>query len=452
MANILMLCHDQILDRRVLAQAESLIAKGHSVRLLALALESETVEEKIGNGIDLVRIGLVYIVPENITYKKYISRQQALNQWLNRQCNEFPRGVWFHRRAFSIGSKLHWQVYRWTMNLRYRNRAMHDPLPFRSAFVSHAEKYQADLVQVHDLPALAAGSELAERWKVPLVYDAHELYPEQKSFSTVQRRICSEAEALYIKKASLVFAVNESIGEEMAKRYSISKPITLLNAIDPPVEFDPAIRYDFFREKLGIPAEKKILLFQGGFAPHRNLEVLIKAMTYVSHPDVVLVMMGFGDFGEFLKKKAIKLRLLGSRIYFLPAVSQGELLQHSASADIGIIPYPHIDLNSYYCTPNKLFEFIQAGLPILANDSPELNRFVKLNGFGYSAKMDSALDIAKAIDMAFRMNNGVEWRENIKRKRNDLAWKLQDNIYSFEMAKIFDTLKFSNISDLGKDF
>ena len=66
----------------------------------------------------------------------------------------------------------------------------------------------------------------------------------------------------------------------------------------------------------------------------------------------------------------------GSRIHFLDPVSQDELLSWTAGADIGIVPYPPIDLNSRLCTPNKLFEFIVAEVPILANDLPELRRFV----------------------------------------------------------------------------
>ncbi len=435
MAQVLMLCHDQNLDRRVVAQAVSLIARGYSVRLLALSLDGDTHHEQTPEGIQLTRIGLNFIIPENPTYTGYMDRQHRFNDLLNWGANRYPKRLGIFQRLFNYASKLNWTLYKTLLLVRYRNRALHDPLPFRQAFVSHGAAFPSDVVQVHDLPALQAGAELAASWGVPLVYDAHELYPEQKSFSAVQRRICSKAEAEQIKKADLVFAVNESIGEEMARRYEITKPVTLLNAIDPLPDFDPTARYDLLREKLSLAAERRILLFQGGFAPHRNLETLIQAMAYVRAKDVDLVMMGFGAFGDLLKVKATRLKLLGARIHFLPAVPQSELLQHSASADIGIIPYPHVDLNSYYCTPNKLFEFIQAGLPILANDSPELNRFVRANGFGHSATMANAKQIAQAIDMAFGSGDFAKWRGNIQYKRNEFAWVAQDAIYANEMQR-----------------
>ncbi|SEC20778.1 glycosyltransferase [Pseudomonas anguilliseptica] len=441
MAHVLMLCHDQNLDRRVVAQAVSLIARGHAVRLLALSHDGDTHHEQTPEGIALTRIGLNFIIPENPTYAGYMKRQYRFNDALNWGANRYPNRLGIFQRLFNYASRVNWALYKALLLMRYRNRELHDPLPFRQAFVRHGQEFTCDVVQVHDLPALEAGAELAAAWGVPLVYDAHELYPEQKSFSSVQRRICSKAEAEHIKKADLVFAVNESIGDEMARRYQIAKPVTLLNAIDPLPDFDPAARYDLLREKLSLPAERRILLFQGGFAPHRNLETLIQAMAHVKTSDVDLVMMGFGTFGDLLKAKAkaIRLKLLGKRIHFLPAVPQSELLQHSASADIGIIPYPHVDLNSYYCTPNKLFEFIQAGLPILANDSPELNRFVRANGFGHSAIMGSAKQIANAIDMAFDSNDFSKWRVAIEQRRSEFAWSAQDVIYANEMNRYLDT-------------
>lgn len=441
MAQVLMLCHDQHLDRRVVAQARSLIEQGHSVRLLALAFNANTSEELTLEGIQLTRIGLSHIVPENPTYRSYMARQYQLNHMLNALANRYPARTAGFQKGFNLASRFNWQLYRALLLLRYRNRQMHDPLPFRQAFVSHGEKYRADIVQVHDLPALQAGVELAKSWQVPLVYDAHELYPEQRSFSWPQRQICSAAEKAYIKNAQLVFAVNESIAQEMATRYDFEKPVVLTNAIDPQAGFDPTARYDLLREKLQLPASRRILLLQGGFAPHRNLKELVQAMAHVQTADVDLVMMGFGDYGQTLQDTARRLGLHGKRVHFLPAVPQSELLQHSASADIGIIPYPHVDLNSYYCTPNKLFEFIQAGLPILGNDSPELRRFVVDEGFGMVHTMASPRQIACGIDAAFGQLAQSSWREVLVAKRALFSWQVQSQIYLQAIREILAPAK-----------
>lgn len=426
MSTILMLCHDQHLDRRVVAQALSLVKVGHRVTLLALAFEAESSEEDIADGVHLVRIGLRHIVPENPTYVGYLKRQHWLNDRLNQLANRFPRLRAVLLRAFSQLSRANGAWYRGALYLRYRNLAMPDPLPFRSAFVAHGLQQQYDLVQVHDLPALEAGVELAQRAGVKLVYDAHELYPEQRSFSTPQRRLCSEQEQRFVRHADLVFTVNASISEEMARRYGIQAPQVILNALDPVPEFDPSGHYDLLRAKLGLPATQRIVLFQGGFSPNRNLEFLVDAFSHVQQPDLVLVMMGFGDYGELLKARAAAAGTLGRRVHFLPAVPQQELLQHTASADLGVIPYPHVDLNSYYCTPNKLFEFIQAGLPIVANDSPELNRFVRDNGFGINCRMSRPQEIASALDHAIASGALQAWRQALVARRHEFSWQVEE--------------------------
>lgn len=439
MANVLMLCHDQHLDRRVVAQAKSLIEQGHAVRLLALAFDASTSEEITPEGIALTRIGLSNIVPENPTYRSYMSRQHWFNWVLNALANRYPTWTSIFQKGFSLASRLNWLLYRVLLLSRYHNRKMHDPLPFRQAFVSQGMKFRSNIVQVHDLPALQAGVELAKTWQVPLVYDAHELYPEQRSFSKSQRDICSLAEMTHIQHANLVFAVNESIAQEMSKRYRIPKPIVLTNAIDPPPQFNPTARYDLLREKLHIPTNRRILLLQGGFAPHRNLNELVSAMAHVHTADVDLVLMGFGDYGEVLKSTARRLGLVDKRVYFLPAVPQSELLQHSTSADMGIIPYPHVDLNSYYCTPNKLFEFIQAGLPILANDSPELRCIVGDEGFGFIHAMSSPRQIARAIDQAFRLLPQAGWQQQLLAKRQVFTWDVQSRKYVSAMQELIVT-------------
>ncbi|MGH8542592.1 MAG: glycosyltransferase [Gammaproteobacteria bacterium] len=433
MAKIVMLCHSHRLDRRVVQEATSLIEAGHSVTLLTIAVSPYGSEETTPEGLRIIRIGREHIVPDNASYRGYKNRRARLDDMrATRTAARLIRGV--RRTALKLASRCNRLWYRGALLVRYGNLSPGDPLPFRGAFVKHGRARPSDLVQVHDLPALEAGAELATAWGVPLVYDAHELYSEQRVFSRAQRRICRNAETRLIREPSLVFTINDSIAEEMHRRYRIEKPTVLLNAIDPPAGFDPSVRYDLLRRKLGLAPKRKLLLFQGGFAQHRNLEHLIDAFKRVEHAEVDLILMGFGQFGDALKQRADRAGVLGKRVHFLPAVPLAELLQHSASADIGIIPYPHVDLNSYYCTPNKLFEYIQAGLPILANDSPELNHFVCGYGFGLTAPMRSAEQIAEAVDKVFAQSTET-WRENLLRHRDAFSWRAQKLVYLDSLSR-----------------
>lgn len=440
MTHILMLCHDQYIDRRIIAQANSLTRLGHKVTLLALSHTNENSEEHLPQGIHLFRVGLANIIPENKIYNQFVVRQFRLTALLNALHDHFPFAQSQWNFCFRAIFRVNRILYKLLISLRYLNHTIGDPLPFKRAFVTAGLDFMPDLIQVHDLPTLEAGAELAKKKNIPLIYDAHELYPEQRTFSCLQRQHCIHQEKKLIPFCKVVFTVNDSIAKEMANRYNIPQPTVLINAIDPPDTFNSSISYNLLREKLHLPSCRRILLFQGGFSRYRNLELLIYAMKWVKSLDVDLILMGFGDYEINLKNKAKKLGLLNTRVYFLPAVSQTDLLQHTASADMGIIPYPHVDLNSYYCTPNKLFEFIQAGLPILANDSPELRRFIHDEGFGMVNPMRSARQIAFAIDKAFNSPSYSMWKKNLKKRRSLFTWQAQSHIYLKEMHLLFNSL------------
>lgn len=422
--DVLMLCHDQHLDRRVLAQVNSLLERGYTVALIALSYTQEASEERLSSGLYLFRIGLSQIIPENSTYLAHQNRACYIEKWRIKSST-----------FFNYMSRLNRWIYKIQLYCRYRNLRMGDPLPFRQAFMMASMRIQSKLIQVHDLPALAAGRALSIQRGVPLVYDAHEWYPEQCTFSRVQRAICRQEEKTHIAHCDAVFTVNDSIAQAMQAHYAISPPITLWNALDPPKNFSLIKNHHRIHKALGIAHSKKIVLYQGGYIPHRNLENVIRAFRYVRHPEVVLVMLGFGEHEKRLQAIALDKRI-HSRVYFLPAVSQEELLHYTASADVGIVPYSPVDWNSYYCTPNKLFEYIQAGVPIIANDLPELRRIVKQEEFGLVHSMKNAKSIARAIDAFFDSDQQAVWKNNVRKKRSQFSWTAQRERYLTVIEKL----------------
>lgn len=427
--HILMICHDQSIDRRIIAQAHTLQRNGCKVTIVALSFDANDHQEQCPSGLVVHRVGLRRLVANDAVSRATERLEQHAAALLHRLAGRLP-GFWRVRgrieRLTQKGVRMGGRVVK---AIRFGSLRSGHPLLFTAAFLDVCGTYTADLIQVHDLPALEAGASLSRQWQVPLVYDAHELYPEQRAFSSAQRRICRRAEQSLISGASLVFTVNDSIAEEMTKRYGVSRPTRLLNAIDPPEGFDPEHREDLLRNALRLPADTLIALYQGGLAPHRNLPNLVKAMARVSDPSIHLVFLGSGDFGATLQRLAGRLKLLRTRVHFLPAVPQEELLRFTASADFGVIPYPHVDLNSLYCTPNKLFEFIQAALPVLANDSPELRRFVADRNFGIARDLSSPKRIAKAIEeFSCHRDRGV-WRRNLLKGRGEFLWSNESEVY-----------------------
>lgn len=414
--NILMTCHDTQIDRRIIVQAQSLVTQGHMVRILALSSNENTYAENIIAGLTVFRIGYTDLRTKNLSY---FFDKFSFSNLKQKKILKYYRGLCL----------LTAYICRPFSQAKFENLYFKAWVPFTSPFVYFGRQFEFDLIQCHDLPTLEAAVMLAKEKKVKLIYDSHELYPEQHAFSKHKKVIYRKFEERLIQNCDLVFTVNQSIAEKMAEYYAIRTPITLINALDAPEEFDANCKYDLLRQNLNIPISKKVLLFQGGFSINRQLETLIESMRYVNNRDVVLVMMGSGDIKELLHNKAKELGLLNQSIYFHEAVPQDDLIYYSASADMGIIPYPHIDLNSYYCTPNKLFEFIQARLPMLANDSPELRRFIEKTGFGMVHLMDSAPSIASAIDMAFAALDTAAWKSNLNEKALLFSWHEISHIY-----------------------
>jgi len=86
-------------------------------------------------------------------------------------------------------------------------------------------------------------------------------------------------------------------------------------------------------------------------------------------------------------------------VQFVPSKSQDELLSYSASADLGLVPYDYdLDINTRLTSPNKLYEFITAGLPMLSNLLPYVKMVLEQEGFGKAVDMKEPAQLARALD------------------------------------------------------
>jgi glycosyltransferase involved in cell wall biosynthesis len=273
----------------------------------------------------------------------------------------------------------------------------------------------------------------SERCSAKLVYDSHELYSEQ-SFSTHVKTRWAQIEAKHIGACHSVITINPSIARELERRYGIPKAHVIYNA-----ERSGAMiqRNKFFREIFRLKDDDKTVLFQGGLSAGRNLETLIEAMVHVRSPFVHLVIMGDGRLGAALAK-AIRRLGLSHRVHLHPAVPQKELLAATAGADAGVIPYQATCLNNYYCTPNKLFEFIAAGIPILASDLPEIRRIIESHNIGMLADLSSAKKTARSIDHFFSDAQRFKiWQAQVEKARSVICWEREAE----KLVAIFEALR-----------
>ena len=215
-----------------------------------------------------------------------------------------------------------------------------------------------------DLPGLVGSSRAAKFLGVPHLHDCHELYLESTSITRFERARLMPIEREYLPKADSVVCVNASIAAEIYSRYGV-QPVVIRNCAK---GASTSTTTRSLRADAGLSATDKVVLYQGGIAIGRGLEMLIKASANFDS-DTWLVMLGYGDHIPQLQDLGER---VGARVRFLPPVPGHELVAYSREGTVGVIPYEPVSLNNRLALPNKAFEFPSSGLPIVATAIPEL--------------------------------------------------------------------------------
>lgn len=261
-------------------------------------------------------------------------------------------------------------------------------------FLANAPTEVFHVVHAHDLPALPAALALKERLPgARVIFDAHELFPFQFTDARLER-YWSRIENACIRRADAVVTVNDALAGELAGRYGLPTPTVVHNSYGVGA-CPPPLSPEAFAAHFGAGDRAFTVLYQGNLSPGRNLENLVRAFGRLDD-DTRLFLLGDGPLEPALRTLAG--REGGGRVFFGRRVPQAVLLAYTACADLGIIPYlPAACLNTRLCTPNKLYEFIEAGVPICASDLPELRRIVTTHRIGDVFCMDTPQGIASAV-------------------------------------------------------
>lgn len=289
--------------------------------------------------------------------------------------------------------------------------------------------HKSNLLVSNDLDTLLPNYMIRKLKKLPLVYDSHELFTEtpevihRKFVKGVWERI----EKAFFPRVDRAITVSDSIAEIFTEKYGRS--VTVVRNIPP----NRNISLTRTKKELGIDPTKKILVLQGaGINIQRGVEELIGAMEYLE--SCQLLIIGGGDVVNELKQQAEKLVVAG-RILFFPRMPVEDLYQYTMQADLGLSLDKDTNLNYRYSLPNKLFDYIHAGIPIVASPLVEVRKIIEGYDIGTIINNHEPEHIASIIKEVLSDQKQIEkWKENLKFAASELNW-------SAERLKLADLFK-----------
>jgi len=272
----------------------------------------------------------------------------------------------------------------------------------------------------NDLNALPVGLLVKFFYRrVKVIYDCHEYETEIKELKGLEKKLKKLFERSLIYFADDIITVSNSIANEYSRIYRIRKPYIILNC----PFYNEQSKSNHFRENFQIRDDQTIFLYQGGFRKGRGLEILLDAFYQLDTDDHVLVCMGYGPLEKIVKEKSNN----SSTIYYFPAVQPCELLNYTSSADYGILFYEDNCLNHRYCSPNKIFEYLMAGLPVITSNLYEMKNLVETSQIGVVALDNTVNGFKDAIDTCLNLDYHA-LQQNVYKSRKKYCWENQEKI------------------------
>lgn len=278
---------------------------------------------------------------------------------------------------------------------------------------------KADLLYANDLDTLLPNYLVARIKKLPLIYDSHELFCEVPELqrSAIKKKIWLCLERWIVPRLKTCITVNESIAAVFKEKYKVNFH-SIRNISDFPAGFSPRSKAE-----LDLPSDKKIILLQGaGINVDRGAEELIDAMPQVEN--AVLLIIGGGDVWEILKEK-IRTKSLSDKVLLIQKIPKTKLMHYTFNATIGLSIDKNTNLNYYYSLPNKIFDYINAGIPILASRLPEIEKIITRYGIGDFIEDHTPASIAFKLNEMLSSPKLEQYRQNTMRAKNELRWDLE---------------------------
>lgn len=273
----------------------------------------------------------------------------------------------------------------------------------------------------NDLDTLLPNFLVSRLKRRKLVYDSHEYFtgtPELLHRPRV-RKVWEGIEGLVLPKLDEMITVCDSIASLYEEKYGLKCHV---------VRNIPSLRTfpeKEDRKKLGLPEHKHLLVLQGsGINVDRGAEELLQSMQYLD--DCFLMIIGGGDVLPLLKQMTQELQLT-DRVRFFSRMSYADMMAHTQLADFGFCVDKDTNLNYRYSLPNKLFDFIQAGVPIIAAPLTEIGKIIRHYELGLFIENHAPQSIARCVREGLSdPERYARWKANLRLAAQELCWEKEE--------------------------
>jgi glycosyltransferase involved in cell wall biosynthesis len=261
-----------------------------------------------------------------------------------------------------------------------------------------------------------------------VVYDVIDVILDSNNYDRVPGPILGFykwKERRWVRRADAIVTVNDPIADHLVRTWHPAvRPTVLMNC--QPRWDPPARRPDLLREASGIPPARRVVLFLGRLGRERGLDEAAEAVLRLD--DAALVLLGFGPWADELRRRDADPRFSGHH-FTLPPVHPDDVPAWTASADASIVAVPANSLNQRLSTPNKFWESLTAGTPIVVGrDLEVMRRIVEEEGIGATADPADPADLARALRIL------LESPEAERAARRERAFAAARDRYNWETA------------------